>query len=305
MAREKGAGHGVKAMTAMLGGDAAPFTPFAPPFLRDGDRVVSQVANILDYLGPKLGLAPKEDKLRRFVLGLQLTITDFVAEVHDTHHPLSTGLYYEDQKAAAKKRATGFLDERVPKYLGYFEKAFAANPAGPSHIVGKALTTVDLSLFQVWAGMTYAFPRAFADASTHYPKLAALVQSVGERPNIAPTSPPIAASRSTNPAFSATIRNWTVQRRRQRASSPGAPSGRSSPSGEHVLVVFRLRLRHFADMGARPLLERVDGGGERFTQRGQRIFDRDRRGRNDFPATSPSRSRAFSVCDNIFCVTPR
>ncbi len=170
---------------AMLDGGAAPLTPFAPPFLRDGDLVVSHVANILDYLGPKLGLAPKDEKLRRFAHGLQLTITDFVAEAHDTHHPISTDLYYEDQKAAAKKRSAAFLAHRVPKYLGYFEQALSDNPAGPTQIVGDTLTTADLSLFQIWAGTTYAFPRAFADAAKRYPKLAALVERVAERPNIA------------------------------------------------------------------------------------------------------------------------
>ena len=184
VARGTGAGQGVKAMTAILGGDAA-FPPFAPPFLRDGDMIVSQVANILDWLGPKLGLAPKEEKLRRFAHGLQLTITDFVTEVHDTHHPIAANLYYEDQKAAAKQRTSAFLDARVPKYLGYFEKILAANPAGPSYIVGEALTTVDLSLFQLWAGMSYAFPRAFGDASDHYPKLSALARNVAERPKVA------------------------------------------------------------------------------------------------------------------------
>ena len=91
VARERGVGRGVKALTAMLEG-GAPQTPFAPPFLRDGDIVVSHVANILHYLGPKLGLAPKDEAGRIFAHGLQLTITDFVAEVHDTHHPISTEL---------------------------------------------------------------------------------------------------------------------------------------------------------------------------------------------------------------------
>jgi len=184
VAREKGSGRGVKAMTALMGGDL-PLSPFAPPFLRDGDLVVSHVANILDYLGPKLGLVPQEEKLRRFAHGLQLTITDFVAEVHDTHHPISTEFYYEDQKPAAKKHATAFLAHRVPKYLGYFERTLAANPVGHAHSVGGALSTVDLSLFQVWAGMAYAFPRAFADAAKLYPKLAALAGRVAARQNIA------------------------------------------------------------------------------------------------------------------------
>ena len=185
VARERGAGRGVKALTAMLEGSAAPQTPFAPPFLRDGAIVVSHVANILQYLAPKLGLAPKDEAGRVFAHGLQLTITDFVGEAHDTHHPISAELYYEDQKEEAKARATAFLKHRAPKYLGYFERVLADNPAGQKHAVGGSLTTVDLSLFQVWAGLAYAFPRAFAGAHKPYPALAALAASVAALPNVA------------------------------------------------------------------------------------------------------------------------
>ena len=183
VARGHGDGRGVKAMTALMG--ARPLAPFAPPFLRDGDVLVSHVANILMHLAPKLGLAPKDEALGPYAHGLQLTITDFVAEVHDAHHPISTALYYEDQKPEAKARAKAFLDHRAPKYFGYFERALETNPAGPAHAVGDGLTTVDLSLFQLWAGMAYAFPRAFADAATRYPHLAALVETVERRPNVA------------------------------------------------------------------------------------------------------------------------
>ena len=184
VAREHGAGRGVKGMTAKLEG-GAPQTPFAPPFLRDGEIVVSHVANILHYLGPKLGLAPKDEAGRIFAHGLQLTITDFVAEVHDTHHPISTDLYYEDQKKEAKARSTAFLQDRVPKYLGYFEQVLSNNPAGSAHVVGDKLTTVDLSLFQLWEGAAYAFPHAFADASKLYPALAAVAKSVAAQKNVA------------------------------------------------------------------------------------------------------------------------
>jgi glutathione S-transferase len=185
VARERGAGRGVKGMISMLEGSAAPQTPFAPPFLRDGAIVVSHVANILAYLGPKLGLAPKDEAARLFANGLQLTIADLVAEVHDTHHPISTGLYFEDQKKEAKARSAAFLQHRVPKYLGYFERGLIDNPAGPAHAVGGDLTTADLSLFQVWAGLAYAFPHAFADAGKLYPALAALTTSVAEQKNVA------------------------------------------------------------------------------------------------------------------------
>jgi glutathione S-transferase len=185
VARERGAGRGMKAMMSMLEGAAAPQIPFAPPFLRDGSVVVSHAANILHYLGPKLGLAPKDESGRIFAHGLQLTITDLVAEVHDTHHPIATDLYFEDQKKEAKARSTAFLEHRVPKYLGYFERVLNDNPAGSMRAVGPDLTTVDLSLFQIWAGMGYAFPHAFANAGRLYPALAALVASVAALPNVA------------------------------------------------------------------------------------------------------------------------
>jgi glutathione S-transferase len=178
-------GGGVKVLMAMVEGRATPFTPFAPPILRDSDVVVSHVANILLYLGPRLGLAPANEASRAFAHGLQLTITDLVAAVHDTHHPISTDLYYEDQKKEAKARTAGFLSQRAPKYLGYFERVLAGNPAGKAHATGDKLTTVDLSLFQVWVGLAYAFPRAFAGADKLYPALAALAADVAKHPNVA------------------------------------------------------------------------------------------------------------------------
>jgi glutathione S-transferase len=184
VARERGPGRGVAAMTRMLKGGGAP-TPFAPPFLRDGEIVVSHVANILAYLAPKLGLAPSAEALRVFAHGLQLTVTDFVAEIHDTHHPISTELYYEDQKKEAKARATAFLDHRLPKYLGYFERVLQSNPEGPGHAVGAKLTYVDLSLFQLAEGLSYAFPRAMAKFAANYPGLAAVRDRVKARPRIA------------------------------------------------------------------------------------------------------------------------
>jgi glutathione S-transferase len=185
MARERGPGRGVAAMIKVLkdGGDGS--APFAPPFLKDGDIVVSHVANILAYLAPRLGLAPPTEALRLLVHGLQLTVTDFVAEVHDTHHPISNDLYYEDQKKEAKARATAFLDQRLPKYLGYFERVLESNRDGPGHAVGAALTPVDLSLFQVAEGLRYAFPNAMAKFAAQYPRLAALRDGVAARPRIA------------------------------------------------------------------------------------------------------------------------
>jgi glutathione S-transferase len=159
--------------------------PFAPPFLKDGDLVIAQTANILFYLGPRLNLAPSVESLRYVANGLQLTIADVVTEAHDTHHPLASALYYEDQKDAAKVRAHDFIDNRIPKFMSYFERVLKQNPAGDSFMVGDALTYVDLSMFQLIDGLLYAFPRALKRFGERYPRLAALHDAVIERPNIA------------------------------------------------------------------------------------------------------------------------
>ena len=185
MARERGPGRGVAALTRMLKNGGGALTPFAPPLLKDGEIVVSHVANILAYLAPRLGLAPPAEALRVFAHGLQLTVTDFVAEIHETHHPISTDLYYEDQKREAKARTTAFLDHRLPKYLGYFERVLHSNPDGPGHPVGADLTHVDLSLFQLAEGLSYAFPNAMAEFAEKYPGQAALRDRVKARPKIA------------------------------------------------------------------------------------------------------------------------
>ncbi len=148
-------GNGMAAMTRMMeAGKGTP--PLAPPFLKAGKLVIGQTANILLYLGSRHGLAPKAEAGRLWVHQLQLTIADLVLEIHDTHHPLGPSLYYEDQKAPAKKRTDEFWKQRVPKYLGYFEELLAAN--GGTYVTGRRLTYVDLSLFQIVEGLRYAFP---------------------------------------------------------------------------------------------------------------------------------------------------
>ena len=164
-------GRGTSAMIDVMESESEPHIPFAPPFLKDGDLIIPHVANILFYLGPKLGLAPEDEGLRHVINGLQLTVTDFVAEVHDTHHPIDTSLYYQDQKPEAKARSAAFIRERIPKFLGYFERVLRQNPKGRNHIVGDALT--------------YAFPKAMANRKAEYPALLALHDAVAKRPNIA------------------------------------------------------------------------------------------------------------------------
>jgi glutathione S-transferase len=177
--------NGTSAMMAVLGDASLPRIPYAPPFLKDGDLIVSHVANILSYLGPKLGLAPRDEAARIFANGLQLTISDLVAEVHETHHPIASSLYYEDQKEAAKARTVDFIENRIPAYLGYFERVLTRNPHGQGQIVGAAVSYVDLSLFQVVDGLGYAFPRPMADFDARFPALVALHDAVRARPNIA------------------------------------------------------------------------------------------------------------------------
>jgi glutathione S-transferase len=171
---------GTGAMMRMMGQGATP--PFAPPFLKAGKLVIGQTANILFYLGSRHGLAPKTEAGKLWVHQLQLTITDFVLEIHDTHHPLGPSLYYEDQKAPAKKRTEAFWDERVPKYLGYFEELLKDN--GGSYATGRRITYVDLSLFQILEGLRYAFPNRMRAFEKEIPGLVALRDRVAARPKI-------------------------------------------------------------------------------------------------------------------------
>jgi glutathione S-transferase len=183
VARTKG---GEERMLALLEDGALARPSFAPPFLKAGNLVIGQTANILLFLGERHGLAPKNAAGRFFTHQLQLTIADLVAEAHDTHHPIAGSLYYEDQRAEAKRRAADCVANRLPKYFRYFERVLAGNPAGAAHLVGARLTYADLSLFQVVAGLRYAFPKAMARQAKGFPKVLALHDRVAARPRIAP-----------------------------------------------------------------------------------------------------------------------
>jgi glutathione S-transferase len=159
--------------------------PFAPPFLKAGERVIAQTANILLFLGPRLGLVAKNEASRLWAHQLQLTIADWVVEAHDTHHPISGGLYYEEQKPEAKRRAADFTAERLPKFLGYFEQLLRRNPKGTDYLLGKAASYVDLSMFQMIAGLRYAFPRAMSRLEPAHPRLVALHDRVSVRGRLA------------------------------------------------------------------------------------------------------------------------
>jgi glutathione S-transferase len=176
---------GEERMLALLDDDALACPPFAPPFLKAGSRLIGQTANILLFLGERHGLAPKREAGRLWTHQLQLTLADLVVEAHDTHHPIAASLYYEDQRREAKRRAADFVANRLPKFFRYFERVLARNPSGHAHLVGARMTYADLSLFQVVAGLQYAFPNAMARLAPRHRHVMALHARVAARPRIA------------------------------------------------------------------------------------------------------------------------
>jgi glutathione S-transferase len=179
VARRKG---GVAAMTKIMESGRIARPPYAPPFLKVGKLIIAQTAEILFYLGPRLNLAPRDEAGRLWAHQLQLTITDLVVRIHDTHHPVSGWLYFEEQRPAALRRTKDFWRYQVPKMLGYFERVLQKN--GGNYSVGKRLSYVDLSLFQIIEGLRYAFPKRMKRFEKKIPGLVALHDRVAKRPRI-------------------------------------------------------------------------------------------------------------------------
>jgi glutathione S-transferase len=182
VARRPGRGSGAPAMMTLLDGKRVKHPPFAPPFLKSGELIIGQTANILLFLGIRHGLAPRNDAGRLWTHQLQLTIADLIAEVHDTHHPIASGLYYADQRREAKRRAAEFLQHRAPKFLRYFEHVL--EHSGGSYLLGRRITYADLSLFQVVEGLRYAFPKAMTRLEKKIPRVVAAHDSVARRPRL-------------------------------------------------------------------------------------------------------------------------
>ena len=175
--------RGDAVMDPFLAGDATEDAlPFAPPILRAGHLLIAQTAAILAYLGQHLRLVPEGEARRIYASQLQLTVADLVAEVHDSHHPVAASLYYEDQRREAKRRAEDLRKHRLPKYLRYFEQVLARSDG--RHALGEH-SYVDLSLFQLMAGLDYAFPNAMRSLRKGVPRLCALADEVARRPRIA------------------------------------------------------------------------------------------------------------------------
>jgi glutathione S-transferase len=173
----------VGAMMRLLEGKTrGALRPFAPPILRAGKILVAQTSLILDFVGPRIGLAPKSEAGRLATQQIQLTLADLVVEAHDAHHPVGGSLYYEDQKKESKRRAAPFRKERIPKHLAWLDAVLVAN--GGKWLVGRSITYADTSAFQVLSGLAYAFPKAMKRVHAKYPRLVALRERVAARPNI-------------------------------------------------------------------------------------------------------------------------
>ncbi len=177
-------GQGVPAMLSLMRGEGISHIPFAPPFLRDGDVIVSHTAAILLYLGGRIGLAPIDEEGSLWTHGIQLTITDIVKEVYNSHHPIDEDKWFHEQKDEAIARATVFRRDRMPKFLGWFERILQANPAGADHLVGHAVTYADLSLFQLIEGLRFAFPLGAERELAKLPRVSALHKAITERPRL-------------------------------------------------------------------------------------------------------------------------
>ena len=126
--------------------------------------IISQTPNILIYLGGRLGLVPEDDEAgKHHVYQLALTALDLNNEVHDTHHPLAVGKYYEEQKEAALEKAKDVRENRLPKFFSYFERNLKFNESNGGgkgrFLVGNRLTFADLVVWQVLDGCLFAFPK--------------------------------------------------------------------------------------------------------------------------------------------------
>lgn len=175
-------GGGTAAVERLLAEDFGQTPAFAVPVLRAGTLTISQTPNICHYLGTHHGLAPEGDAIWH-ANQLQITLEDMLSEVHDTHHPIAVGRYYEDQQDAARQRTRNFIDERLPKFLDYFARALNATPG--DCLLGERLTYPDLGLFQMIRGIRYAFPRAWSAYRLRYAGLERHAHQVETRERIA------------------------------------------------------------------------------------------------------------------------
>ena len=156
--------------------------PYAPPYLELDGFAIAQVANILMFLGERHHLAPSNMADRLWLHQVELTIADMVAEVHNVHHPVGSGDYYEDQKDEAKRAAKQFREARIPKFLSYFEGVAKANDG--DWLIDHRWCYSDCSLFQLVEGLRYMFPKRMAAVESDYPALIRIHDRVADLPGI-------------------------------------------------------------------------------------------------------------------------
>ena len=99
---------------------------------------IAQTANILLYLGA----APRARARRTRRAGCTRTSSSSrspisSAEVHDTHHPIASSLYYEDQKPEAQRRAAALRRASASRSTSATSSG-RSRRSGGAHLVGDA-----------------------------------------------------------------------------------------------------------------------------------------------------------------------
>jgi len=161
---------------------------FAVPVLEIGGLRLSQTASIARYVACKHGLEGSSEAHACHALQLAMTVMDLLGEVHDTHHPVSTALYFEDQRTEAQKAAVSFRGQRLPKFLARFDAVLAHNAAehpGSGWLLGPERTYADLFLAHAIDGLSHAFPLAMAGRLGEVPRLVAHRDQVFALPRVA------------------------------------------------------------------------------------------------------------------------
>ena len=175
-------GGGFKVLQDLRAGKLPGALPYAPPVLEAGGEMIAQTAAICSFLGARHGLAPPDEAGRAGALQNLLTVLDVVDEAHDTHHPVSVKLYYEDQLPEAKKRARSFTESRMPAFLEYFEHVIERS--GGPWLQGEQPSYADIALFQLLQGLAYAFPNTFTHLASSLGPLLRLRDAVAARPGV-------------------------------------------------------------------------------------------------------------------------
>jgi len=176
-------GGGFAAERAALSRDDMGTALFAPPLLQHGDLWLSQSTNIALYLARRHALVPDSAAVQHTANQLALTLADLSDEAHDTHHPIAVGQYYEDQKPEALRRASDFVNARLPKFLAHFERCIALS--GGPWLLGAPYSYVDLFAFQVMEGLRFAFPQAMQAYQGRIPGLSRIAQTVPTHKHVA------------------------------------------------------------------------------------------------------------------------